>query len=155
MDRDISRAIENNDIDYIKTHINQDNINNLYAGRTCLLRAVYHNREKIVRQLIECGADINKRDTYNVTALIVASFNNMEKIVEILLEQNCDVGQICGQGRTALHDSTSIYNSKIKESVQIGKLLLRAGADPYLPDNKGTTYIDELELSKYYTKKDV
>ena len=59
-------------------------------GIIALKRAIWKNRQDILKILIKNGLDINKTDKYNNNALIVALDNDNSEIAKILIENNVE-----------------------------------------------------------------
>lgn len=81
-DEDEQRSIVRAFLDTGRVNINtKDN-----AGRTPLIRAVFHQRYYIVTLLLDYGCDIHIQDNEGKTALDWAQWNRNEKIVQLLRE---------------------------------------------------------------------
>jgi len=61
------------------------------AGVTWLLIAAVNGREKVVRALIEAGADINEAKDDGATALFMAYLDSNEAVVRALIVAGADV----------------------------------------------------------------
>ena len=103
-------------------------------GETALLRAVrcaYADREaapKIVRLLLEQGADINAQTTLiGETALMRATYYGYVEIARILLDNGADVNLRRADGDTVL-TSVEAAPSVARKRKRIIKLLEEAGA---------------------------
>ncbi|MGB7292018.1 MAG: ankyrin repeat domain-containing protein [Thermodesulfobacteriota bacterium] len=100
---------------------------------TPLLRAVRKGNTEMVKLLIKARADVNARDTTNLTPsggiksemtpLILASSEGHIEIVRALLEAGADVNAKNGKGKTALSIATGKGNKEIAE------LLMQKGAE--------------------------
>jgi ankyrin repeat protein len=106
-------------------------------GMTILQNAALYGREKIVRFLLDKGADIEAKDVREgrngATVLCaVARFGN-RSMAQLLLERGANITAKDDQGRTALHYATQDGR---KDTVQ---LLLERGADIAAKDNTGRT----------------
>ena len=111
------------------------------AGRTPLMSATTYGHINIVRFLLENGADINTKDTYNGwTALMFSTgFKNQEfKIAQLLIENGADVNEISTKhGATALMMACKSCHSKI------AKLLIETpNINLSITDNNGFTALD-------------
>jgi ankyrin repeat protein len=71
-----------------------DDIDFSYAdGRTALFYAVFLQNYDLIKKILEKGADIDKRDSYNLSVIMYASSHydnseNSDKIFELLLSYN-------------------------------------------------------------------
>ncbi|PCG99901.1 Hypothetical protein PENO1_050690 [Penicillium occitanis (nom. inval.)] len=81
-DEDTQRSIVRAFLDTGRVNINRkDN-----AGRTPLIRAVFHQRYSIVALLLDFGCDIHLQDNGGKSALDWAHWNGNEKIIQLLRE---------------------------------------------------------------------
>lgn len=106
-------------------------------ARSAFLYAVHDNAPaEIVKQLLECGADVNEEDEDGQTALMFAAANNATKTVQLLLDSGAkiDVQDIDGY--------TALMAGVINNSTESVELLLKAGADPYILNDGGLTVFD-------------
>ena len=71
-------------------------------GDTPLMRAALDGNTESVRELINQGADINRRDDSGRTALMFAVVNRHYETMKLLLEHGADVNARSKQGGTAL-----------------------------------------------------
>lgn len=91
LNKQMTEAIRNGDIDLVKELLanNEGLIDEMWTG-TWLYRAAGDGQYEIVKYLIECGIDIDKKDEtsviYNTTALEYAANKGHLDIVELLLE---------------------------------------------------------------------
>jgi len=160
---EIFQEIKNNNIEYIEEHVNQNNINQMFYGDTPLIMAVTTGRSEIVEILIEKGADIVKSNINKYTPLIQASYHGRTKIVKLLLKQKCDVNNNnTDYGRSALNYSA--WGENREQKIPIAKMLLSHGADPFLKDKYGDSFLkyvnkrwekaDQLIIKRYIEKYD-
>ncbi|MEE0132727.1 MAG: ankyrin repeat domain-containing protein [Treponema sp.] len=111
-------------------------------ARSAFLYAVYDNAPtEIVKQLLECGADVNEKDEEGLTALMFATSHNATKSVELLLNAGAKINTRDIDGFTPL--MYGIINGSL-ESVE---LLLKAGANPFR-SNDNTTVLDLIRKRK-------
>ena len=144
-------------------------------GRT-MVRLSGDNNINGVKKLLDKGVDINSIDDDGCTALYYASRNNCEKTVTMLLERGADVN-ICNMIRRTplmvaasceriniikiLLESEAIYVNTVDNrgktaltllppwgSMDIIKLFLDYGADPYIPSDYRHTFFDSLEINR-------
>lgn len=71
-------------------------------GTTALMLASMKGQERIVRTLIENGADVNLQNSKGATALMTASMKGHKDVVRILIENGADVNARLSKGKTAL-----------------------------------------------------
>jgi len=135
----IYEAFRTNNIEYMRKHINKDNIDTLnHSDRTLLIHAIETRNDSKAELLIRMGADVNKTAFNGFSALTQASYYGRVKIVKLLLEQNCDIDyHRCGG--TALQ--YTVFSRAHKERIPLAKILIKAGADPYLENKHEYTYI--------------
>ena len=133
----IFNASINGNLKKLKKMINNENINELNLGFTCLHYAAFYGKFKIVKYLIEeCDADFEIRTLNGSTAFLLAVINNHYKIINYLLNI-VDISIPNNDGYNALH--MAIYNNNL----HIIKILLSV--------NKK----DEIWINPYDKTKDV
>lgn len=89
-----------------------------------LISAASRNNISRVKQLLQIGVDINKKeDKTGYTALIYAARNGNRDIVQLLIENKADLNIVDNEGNTAL--MCTIYYS----CDEIAKLLIAKGTD--------------------------
>ena len=103
-------------------------------GHTVLMRAALDGNSETVKELIDQGADINKRDDNGRTALMFAVVNLHYETMKVLLEHGADVNAKSQQGGTAL------MAAALAGDVRIVQALLDKGADLHvrLPETNDT-----------------
>lgn len=92
--RELWRVAESGAIDDLAAVLPQADINARNEhGMTALMRAAYHGRVQMVRELLDHGADPNVTRNDNFTALSLAAFFGHAEIVDILMRHgaNTDV----------------------------------------------------------------
>ncbi len=115
---------------------------------TPLQLAIQSNGTKIVKVLLDAGADINWGPPESFPPLTIAVINENVKIVELLLNRGADPNQHARR-TTALHKA--IGPSKVDE--QITRLLLKQGANPNIQDATGKTPLHlAVEMNPEITK---
>jgi ankyrin repeat protein len=96
--------------------------------------AIISNKLDIVKQHIEAGTDINKKEQMNgSTPLISAATFGKTAIVKALIDAKADLSIKNNEGATALH--TAAFFCRI----EIVQLLIDAKADKTVKNNFGTT----------------
>lgn len=65
--------------------------------------AAVHGREKIMKALLQHGADCNAKDSNGLTPLAHAAMNGHKEIVKLLLSHGARVSEVDDQRRTVLH----------------------------------------------------
>jgi hypothetical protein len=85
--RELWRIADTGEMDDLEGVLPQADINARNEhGMTALMRAAYHGRVRLVRVLLEHGADPNVTRNDNFTALSLAAFFGHAEIVEILMQ---------------------------------------------------------------------
>lgn len=102
------------------------------ANREELRRELYANTTKMLRLLIEEGADVNATDRYGRTALMHAAAAGHLEAVELLLEHGAHVWPQDEKGKSALHHAATGQQKgegycHVVETVRV---LMAAGANP-------------------------
>ncbi len=136
-------------------------------GMTALHWAVYHDRGKLVRRLLEAGADPSAANRYGVVPLSLAAANGNAEIVEALLAVGADPNAVLPGGETAfmtaartgrievveaLHGAgadihfreprrgqTALMWAAAEGNLEVVELLLEMGADPNATLDSGFT----------------
>ena len=165
------KAIENNDLDYIKQNISSVDINRTFRDKPGFLAsAVKQQRNEIVELLIQHGADCNlPNGANNSTPLQSAVFYDNPEAAELLLATGADPDQMgsgffvaivyaAGQGRnelveillksgcdvnaTDMYGRTALHRASAKGNLAMVQLLLDYHADAAIKDLEGNTPID-------------
>jgi hypothetical protein len=116
-------------------------------GRTPLIRAIDAGNIDVIQFLIDNGANINQTFKHGrndeMTPLLYAIHIGEYEIAKLLIQNkpNLDYQEL--NGNTALIFASSIHNKSQRE--ELIKLLLEAGADPSIVNNRGETYQDILQ----------
>lgn len=111
-------------------------------GSTALQVAALKGWDDVVRALIASGANVNAADKNGWTALhlvartIKKSISRNVLVVRSLIVAGADVNAVQKEGLTPLH-LAAIYAQS-----EIACVLLEAGANPHVSDNKGKTPIE-------------
>lgn len=113
-------------------------------GRTLLMYAVLYERHSIVKYLLEHNANLSQQDKHKFTALhFSAQVGNVE-IVETLLRAGADVNSKDDFG------NSPIMKCKYNTPVDVFKLLVGYGANPFQKNNFGMSAVDI-----FASKKDI
>ena len=141
MTRNIIELVKDKDIEEIENFIAEGGDVNFQDkdGWTALDEAVYEAKDEIVELLVKAGAKGRR------TILIEASRGGRKKILKLLIEaieekedlniQDCD-------GQTALINAYHCHCFFLDERAEIMEILINAGADRNIKDNKGKTALD-------------
>jgi ankyrin repeat protein len=99
------------------------------------------NFDKVVRDLVEHGTDINSVDEWGNTALHSATDEGYAEAVEFLLEHGADVNKQSEYGSTALMEILrwNSWEKDAKNRIKIVKMLLKYGADTNIQTESGRT----------------
>ena len=89
---------------------------------------------KLMNFLIKAGADVNKQNYCDYTALHWSAYNNHKECVELLIKAGADINIQGRSGNTALHYVCIHQHSICKDII---KLLIKAGADLNIQNNDG------------------
>lgn len=112
-----------------------------------LISAASENNIYRIKQLLEIGVDINKKeDKTGWTALIYAARNGNKAIVQLLIENQADLNIVDNVGNTAL--MRAIYRSYD----EIAELLIVKGADLNIINDGNWT---ALSLAEYYNRSEI
>lgn len=117
------------------------------VGTTVLHYAVTQASFSRIRKLVEAGADLNAQNKHGTTPMMLLvmfkSDKQREAILSYLLKQGADPDIQTSSKLTALHIAAQ------KESTYT-RILLEAGADRNLEDDRGETPYDIAAGSRYY-----
>jgi ankyrin repeat protein len=107
-------------------------------GETPLMSALSRGNTRVVKMLLEAGADANKTAPYyrGKTPLMFALRNGNPESVEALLKYGADVNTIGPKGMTPL-----MYAARSGAPVKVN-LALEAGANPKYKDKTGNTALN-------------
>lgn len=93
-----------------------------------------------IKEMINCGADINIRSKTGDTPLIVASYNFYYEIAKFLIEK----GAYLNLKEYAFGNTALIFAIQLEgESADIAGLLIEKGADTNVKNNEGVTALIE------------
>ena len=124
----------------------QDNV-----GFTALIKASQIRHIKIVRFLLDAGAEVNIQNNEGKTALIWASQKGYIDIIRLLLEVDANPNIIDYAGNTALIEASQMQSGRRdNRHIEIIRLLLDAGADLYIRNNEGMIAYDVALINYNY-----
>ncbi|KAN0052727.1 hypothetical protein ACTA71_006831 [Dictyostelium dimigraforme] len=105
-----------------------------------LFKGVSNNDVKKVREMIDCGVDINMKEYEKGTCPIhIASSRGHKQVLELLVSRGCDINVQDDRGWTPLHSLvTGRYDI-------LALWLIRQGANINLKDNNGFTALDRAQ----------
>ena len=136
------------------------------SGRAPVWWAAKGGHAKMVKLLLEKGADLAAADNDGQTPLHSAASEGHTKVVSFLLEKGADLAIVDNDRQTPLHlaarddevevvnlllekgadlsvvdndGQTPLYSAASGGSIEVAKLLLEKGADPAAADNDGWT----------------
>jgi ankyrin repeat protein len=98
-----------------------------------LLGASSNGSREIVEELLNAGADVNRRNAIGGTALMVSSYLGQHDVVEILLRRGAEVDTIDKNGYTALMYAANSGH------LEIARLLINAKANVNAKDGTDST----------------
>ncbi len=114
-------------------------------GRTGLVLAIIRNDLPFAKRQIEKGADVTVKDKARFANaplhFAVIRRAHIEPFVSLLVANKADVNLKNSYGDTPLHYLVK-FNLSSSELGKIARLLINAGADPLIKNNKGKTPID-------------
>jgi len=119
-------------------------------GRTLLLNAAFYGRHKVIKYLIEKGADINTKDNNGYTCLHASVVSNNIKTVRLLIESGAEINA------QDMYGNNMLLVADYGTDLQIISLLVANGADPKQKNNYGVSANDiftEKEYLKIFSKK--
>ncbi len=128
LDRFGTKCVE---VDYPQDHCD---------ARSALAFATMHGRKEMVAELLRRGAEVDRRQPRQQTALHFAAYKRWADIAEVLAEHGADVNARTRELRTPLMlvIDESPLNSE-RSAADPARVLLSHGADPDLRDNFGRT----------------
>ena len=130
------------------------------VGVTALMAAASQGRVRVVRRLLNLGADVHVETFAGVPPLVLATIANNVEIIRMLLLKGADVNAAAGKGQTALMiASWSDPGAAGARRMEAIRLLVDAGANVDARDEEGRTALlgaaeaDNLEAARYLLNK--
>lgn len=119
---------------------NQDNQGTVAVSQpdTDIHTAAFMDNLSAVRQHIEAGTDLNKKDAYGSTPLMIAVTFGRTGVAELLIKGGADLNITNNDGSTALHSAAFLCRTEIV------RMLLEAGADKSIRNNFGSTALESV-----------
>ncbi|ENV17063.1 hypothetical protein F964_01760 [Acinetobacter guillouiae NIPH 991] len=103
-----------------------------------------------LKWLIKNGANINQKDSADWTALHFSCEYKCKKNIELLIQSGASVNEKNNTGATPL---LRLLAQNATENLELAKILIDNGADPYLQNNSGVSPKDiDLDLIKSLIK---
>eukprot|EP00929_Paragymnodinium_shiwhaense_P080388 TRINITY_DN41925_c0_g1_i1.p1 TRINITY_DN41925_c0_g1~~TRINITY_DN41925_c0_g1_i1.p1 ORF type:complete len:298 (+),score=58.65 TRINITY_DN41925_c0_g1_i1:127-1020(+) len=135
----LRRAYDNEDIAGALLEAGANpNVSDLSGGGTTLHRAAEGGFSAVVQLLLRHGAHPNRSNEEGETALHEASIYGQADCVQLLLAGKADPIATDHAGNTPLH--CCAYSDDLASSEVVAKLLMDAGADPYILNTDEETY---------------
>ncbi len=129
----IHRAVCNNNIHYLFEKINSSNVNEYdYFGKSAMYYAIVLGYPKIVELLYKKGANIDKVDENNHSALLIATYSENVEIIKYLLIHGADPNEI-------YYNRSYLYRAIIRNNLELVTLLVEYGANVNYVDNHHRT----------------
>jgi uncharacterized protein len=129
-------------LDAIREFYRDNNVNCQLAHGTPLTLAAFEGRVKIVKYLLDVGADPNYSASNGWTPLIAAANDGRKRVVEILLDAGANPNLADANGKTALHH---LCFCPRKVAPEIVSILIARGANP-LQENPNSEIAYQLAL---------
>jgi ankyrin repeat protein len=123
-------------LDAIREFYQEHNVNCQLAHGTPLTLSAFEGRVKVVKCLLDAGADPNYLASNGWTPLIAAANDGRKRVVEILLDAGADPNLADTNGKTALHH---LCFCPRKVAPEIVPILIKRGANPLQQDLNGET----------------
>lgn len=125
-EQSLNLAVKERNIQAVKLYLKSNDYQNISGPQdTYLDTAIRLNRLDIIKLLVECGEDVNKRTISKKSSLIEACWYGNSEIVEYLIEQGADVNYYSSIG-------TPLVFSVAKNDLEIIKILIKHKANVHL-----------------------
>ncbi len=124
----------------IKLGINVNAQHECYGNNTALHTAAINRSAKVFKLLINHGADVTVKNSFNETILHCAVLGGNLEIVNLILQSEVNINAQDDNGNTALHIIIPYSDSENK----IVKFLLSKGIDVDIKNNHNKTISDLL-----------
>uniref|UniRef100_A0A1I7TCN0 ANK_REP_REGION domain-containing protein n=1 Tax=Caenorhabditis tropicalis TaxID=1561998 RepID=A0A1I7TCN0_9PELO len=108
----IAWNIQNGELDAVKQSVKEQNLHEVYNGRTAIQIAADYGQTAVMEYLISIGADVQAKDKYGITPLLSAVWEGHYDAVKLLLQHGADRSIIAPDG-TSLIDCSE--DEKIRE----------------------------------------
>ena len=97
-------------------------------GATALHHAAHNGDVRLVRLLVDFGANVDVRNKELYTPLVFAAMKGHTQVVNVLLDANCEVDAL------TIHEGTALMHAVWMNHKSIVEVLLLAGADAFRKD---------------------
>lgn len=112
-----------------------------------LHHAAYIGNIEAIRSWLASGADVNVANIYEQTPLMQASVSLEEECVMELLRLGANVQIKDNNDKTALFYVA--HNHNLEKMERMAKMLIKAGCNPIMRNNKNETFIDILKRNHH------
>ena len=79
--------------------------------------ASQYGNTKVIKDLINAGADVNKADNFGKTPLYTAYFNGKLEVIEVLLKAGADINKVDEEGITPLYRASINGHTAVVEAL--------------------------------------
>lgn len=156
LERNLHDAVVSNQVTVAKVLLAAGaKVNAKDGGReTPLHSAAMEGSTSLVQVLLDAGADVNARDEEGLTPLHSAASWGHIRLVRLLIEAGADVNIRDRNDQTPLHLVASRRVPPLAVYADVTKVLLEAGARPYLRAADGSTPLQRAESAATRLKLD-